>query len=179
MDKNLGDDTHTTGVGTAGTNVVATEYGDGKHHITKLVLTAVAITVGDNAALGVGSLIYTFPAGVISVKAATGSVALTMEDAIKTDTPEIGLGTVIASGAIATLGAGAATMEDIGGPHAMDDTNGTAELMDSVVALTQPLAIPAASAHTVHLNYADTWANVTDTDSGSTGTIWLEWALLA
>lgn len=179
MHKNLADDTHATGVGTAGTSVVATEYGDGKNHITKLVITAAALTVGDAAALGVGLLIYTFPAGIIAVKACGGSVGITMEDAITTDTPEIGVGTVIASGAIATLGAGDATMEDLAGPHVMNDTNGTAEVMDSNTALPKTLVIPAASAHAVNLNFADTWADVTDTDSAVSGTVWLEWSLLA
>ena len=179
MFKNLGDDTHETGVGTAGTSVVATEHGDGKNHVTKLVISSAALTVGDNVALGIGLLIYTFPAGIIAVKSSGGSVSMVMEDAVKTDTPEVGLGTVIAANTIATLGAGAATMEDIAGPHVMDDTNGTAEPLDSNVALPKTFVIPAASAHTVHLNFADTWANVSDTDSAVSGTIWLEWSLLA
>ena len=179
MDKNLGDDTHATGVGTAGTSVVATEYGDGKHHVTKLVITALSQVVGDNASLGVGSVIYTFPTGIIAIKAAGGSVAITVDFATKTDTPEIGLGTLIASTAIATLGAGNAAMEDICDGIATADCNGTARLMDSKLGeLTKVMA--AADSHVVNLNYADAWVDSSaDTGSSVTGTVWLDWTLLA
>lgn len=179
MDKNLGDDTHATGNGTVGaTTVVATEFGDGHNHVTKLVLTATVVTVGDNAALAVGVLIYTFPTGIINIKSAGGTVAMTMADTIKTDTPEVGLGTVIASGANATIGAFGATGEDITDGIAVADTNGTTRLLDSNLGEV-PFVVPAASAHTVHLNYADTWANVSTTAATVTGTVWLEWCLLA
>ena len=175
MDKNLGDDTHTTGVGTVGANVVATEYGDSKNHVTKLVLTAVAITVGDNAALGVGSLIYTFPAGAVYLHASHASLGITTAEGI-TDTPEVGLGTVIASGANATLGAVGATSEDIAGPVVLADTNGTASLLEQNK--VGDLIIAAADVHAVFLNFADTWANVSDASSTITGTVWLNWTLL-
>ena len=162
MDKNLGDDTHNVGIGTPGTNVVATEYGDGKRHVTLLTLSAVAITVGDNAALGVGALIYTFPAGAVYINSTHGSLAMTMADNINTDTPEMGIGTVIASGANATLGAVGLTAEDIAGPVVLTDTDGTASIF--VQHTVGDLIIAAADVHTVYVNFADTWANVTDTD---------------
>lgn len=176
MDKNLGDGTHTTGVGTVGTNVVATEYGNGKHHLTLLTLTAVAVTVGDNASLGVGALIYTFPAGACYLHATHGSLAMTMEDIEKSDTPEMAIGTVIATGAVSVLG-GTATFEDIGGTVVLADTNGAASIFEQTT--VGDLIIAASEAHTVHVNFADTWANVADTDSGVTGTVWLDWTLMA
>ncbi|TFH58824.1 MAG: hypothetical protein E4G91_09285, partial [Candidatus Zixiibacteriota bacterium] len=93
MHKNLADDTHTTNVGTAGTGVTATEYGDGRRHVTKLVLAGVAFTIGDTAALADGALIYTLPAGPIVVHSSSINVGLTLTTGTPTtDTPEIGLG---------------------------------------------------------------------------------------
>lgn len=163
--------------GTAGTNVTAVEYGDGMNHTTILTLTAVAITIGDTAALAMGALIYTFPAGALVINSATLSVGLNLTTGTPTtDTPEIGLGSVLASGANATLGASGATSEDICGPAVADDIAGTAEL----TSLAPALVIEASGgvAHLVHLNFADTWANVDNTAATATGTVVLNWTLL-
>lgn len=179
MDKNLGDGTISGSVanlGTVGTNVTAVEHGDSKNHITKLTLASVAVTVGDNAALGVGALIYTFPAGAVYLQSTHGSLAMTMADSIMNDTPEMGIGTVIASGANATLGAVGATSEDIAGPVVLTDTDGTVSIFEQHTVGT--LVIAAAAVHTVFINFADTWANVSDTDSTISGTVWLNWTLL-
>ena len=177
MDKNLADDTHGTNIGTEGTNVVAVEYGDGKNHVTFLTLTAAALTVGDNENLGVGILIYTFPAGALIVHAAQGSIATTVDFGTKTDQPEVGLGSLIGTGTITTLGAGT-DLENIAGPTVAADMNGTAVLIDSATAGN--LIIPLASAHTVHLNYADGWVDSSGDDGAFvTGTVWLNWTLFA
>ena len=179
MHKNLGDDTHATSAGTAGTGVTATEYGDGHNRVTKLVLSGVAITIGDNAALADGALIYTFPAGALVIESSSISVGLTLTTGTPTtDTPEIGLGTTIASGVNATLGAVAATAEDImagASTPVMADIAGTAEVFTHVT----NLKVEAADAHTVHINVADTWANVDDTAATLDGTVWIKWAFLA
>ncbi len=179
MNKNLGDDTHVTGVGTVPANIVATEYGDGKNHVTRLVLTAFSQIVGDNASLGVGNIIYTFPAGIIAINSAGGSVAMTVDFGTKTDTPEVGLGTLIASGAIATLGAGNAAMEDITDGIAMADVNGTARLMDSNLGEAIKV-MPAVASHVVYLHFAVAGVDSSaDTGSSITGTVWLNGTLLA
>jgi len=180
--RNLGDYDQVH-VGAIGTNVTAEEFGDPSHHVTKLTLSSVAITIGDTAALAMGALIYTFPAGIIHVQAADCSVGLTLTTGTPTtDTPEVGLGTTLASGANATLGAADAAAENIAGPSAMDDIAGTAEAFDSVVAAgtkSNTLVIAAAGDHTVYLNFADTWANVDDTAATASGTVYLSWTLLA
>ena len=174
MDKNLADGTHSVNVGTAGTGVTATEYGDGRNHVTKLVLSGVAFTIGDTAALADGALIYTLPAGPIVINSSSINVGLTLTTGTPTtDTPEIGLGTVIGTGAVAVLG-GTATFEDImggGSTPVMADVAGTAELFTHVA----NLKIETADAHTVHLNIADTWANVDDTAATVAGTVWIKW----
>lgn len=183
MDKNVGDGTTDSNVGTVGTNVTAVERGDEVHHVTILTLASVAITIGDNAALSMGSLIYTFPAGVVHVEAADCSVGLNLTTGTPTtDTPEVGLGTTIGSGANATLGAVDAAAENIAGPSAADDIAGTAEAFDSVTAAgtkSNTLVIASAGDHTVYLNFADTWADVDDTAATASGTVTLNWTLMA
>ena len=178
MNKNLADDTHATNVGTAGTGVTATEYGDGRNHVTKLTLASVALTIGDNASLGSGALIYTLPAGAILVNAASINVGVTLTTGTPTtDTPEIGLGTVVASGAVSVLG-GTATFENImagASTPVLADLAGTAELFTH----NPGLVIEAASAHTVYLNLADAYADVDDTDATASGTIYLAYTLMA
>lgn len=166
----------TTGsVGTAGTNVTAAEYGDALNHITILTLSSVAATIGDTASLAGGALIYTLPAGACVVRGATMSVGMTLTTGTPTtDTPEFGLGTTIGSGANATLGAVGAAAENILGPAVANNVAGTAELLTG----SPNLVIEAAGDHTVHFNYADAWANVTNTAATLSGTVVLEWTLL-
>jgi hypothetical protein len=161
--------------GTAGTNVTAEEFSDGLYRrFTKLTLAGVAITIGDDASLGMGALIYTFPAGPLVVNSAYINAGLTLTTGTPTtDTPEMGLGTVIASGAVAVLG-GTATFENIMGGAAtpvLANIAGTKKLFTHVSALK----MDAADAHTVHLNFADGWANVDNTAATANGTVILEW----
>lgn len=162
--------------GTAGTGVTAVEYSaDGKNFVTKLTLAAVAATIGDNAALAGGALIYTFPAGPIVVNSATINAGLTLTTGTPTtDTPELGLGTTQGSGVNATLGAVAATAENIAGPVVAGDIAGTA----AVSTLAPGLVIETASVHTVYFNYADTWADVDDTAATIDGTVYISWTKL-
>jgi hypothetical protein len=173
MDKNLADGTHASNLGTAGTGVTATEYGNGQIHLTKLVLSGVALTIGDNAALADGAIIYTFPAGAYQVLGASASVGVSLTTGTPTtDTPEVGLGSLIASGVQATLGAVNAACEDIAGPAVADDIAGTAELFGSGAGKY----FAAADSHVLHFNVADTWADVDDTAATADGTVWVSWA---
>jgi len=168
----LSDDTF----GTVGTNVTAVERVGGGNHTTVLTLASVAYTIGDNVSLADGALIYTFPTGPIVIHAANIAVGLTLTTGTPTtDTPEVGLGTVIGTGAVATLG-GTPTFEDILGPAVMDDVAGTIENLTG--GQFRHLAIEAADAHTVHLNIADAWANVDNTAATMSGTVVLNWGLL-
>jgi hypothetical protein len=99
--------TVTSNVGAAGTNVTAAETGNGVFHRTVLTLTAVAMTVAD-ATAGGGALIYTFPAGIISILGGSFSVAPTTTSTIASTlksgvTVEVGVGTESAgAGALTT-----------------------------------------------------------------------------
>lgn len=162
--------------GTAGTGVTATDYSaDGKHFVSKLVLSGVAATIGDNVSLAGGALIYTLPAGACIVRSASMSVGLTLTTGTPTtDTPELALGTTQGSGANATLGAVDAAAENILGPAVADDVAGTAEVLTAVT----DLALEAADDHTIYFNYADAWADVDDTAATLDGTVWIEWVKL-
>lgn len=166
-------------VGTANTGVTAVEYGNGFNHTTVLTVSQTdALTIADNAALSDGYLLYTLPAGAIVVNSAYMTMGITAASTeAQSDTPEVGLGTLIGSGVNATLGDVGANAENILGPATADDCNGTAEL------LTQGkfVAIEAADAHTVYFNVADTWADDTggDLTADIAGTVVLNWSFLA
>ncbi len=167
-------------VGTAATGLTVAEYGDGYNHTTVLTLSAFSIgNSADDASLALGKLIYTFPTGVICVNSAALAVGVTIADAVKTDTPEIGLGTVIGSGANATLGDVGATAENILEGAATADCNGTVKLISDFPTANTPLIIPAASAHTVYFNISDGWADLTAASAlTATGTIIIQWNYL-
>ena len=160
--------------GTASNSLTVEEYGDGLRHYTKLTLSAFEIgNAADGAALSFGALLYTLPAGVQKVNAVYASLALSGDAQAAADTPELGIGTVVGSGANATLGAVGATAEDILEGSAVADVNGTVNI-DSDLAVNQ--LVGSGDAKTLYLNLADTWASSADDDAiTATGTIVLEW----
>jgi hypothetical protein len=158
--------------GTAATGATAVEWGVQNQHTTVLTMADLALgTSGDNAAKAIGGLLYTFPAGIIQVDSVSLiNVGITADISVTTDTPEVGLGTTVGSGANATLGAVGAGAENLseGGDttNIAPDVAGTATINSTkkpTVASGDdgPLIIAAGSAHTVYFNAAVTWANVT------------------
>jgi len=167
-------------VGTANTGVTAVEYGDGYNHTTVLTVSQVdALTTGDNAALGDGYLLYTFPAGVILVNGSYMTMGMTATTEQQADTPLVGLGTVIATGAVANLTTPATFQDILTGQTALAD--GTAEVMALAPTAGAPFVILSGAAHTVHFNVADTWADDTSGDLSAdiAGTVVLNWTFLA
>jgi len=170
------------GVGNAGTpntGVSAVEYGDAKNHTTVLTVNqADALTVADNAALADGYLLYTFPAGAINIKSAHMDMEVNHADGESAaGAGEFGLGTTMASGANATLGASASTDEDICGPLASVDT---ADAAVSTV-LAGAFVGDDTATHACYFNVADTWGDVagTDLDADIVGTVTIHWTLLS
>lgn len=168
----------TTPVGT----VVIEETGDGRNMITKLTLTdfIVGALVGAGAALGIGNIVYAFPAGAhiengayfnLSLKAA-GTVVAT----------KLGLGSVIATGAIATLAT--ATFQDrlTGQTVSTDPAGGTAveALANTTAGVQTGIALNvAASVKNVFLNAAGTWIADNTGNLTATGTIVLRWTKMS
>lgn len=174
---------NTANVGTANTGVTAVEYGDGYNHVSVLTVSQTdALTTADNAAISDGYLLYTFPAGACVVDYAYMSMAMTSASTEQqSDTPDVGLGTVIGSGANATLNAVGATSENIITGQTAADANGTATVKTALPTAGTPFVIESADAHTVYFNVADTWADDTGADltADISGTVVLVWRFMA
>lgn len=178
---NLANPTTDANVGTANTGVTAVEYGDGTNHRTVLTVSqADALTIADNAALADGYKVYTFPTGVVVVKSVYMSMAISAASTeAQADTPDVGIGTVIASGVVATLD-GTGTFENLLTGQTAADANGTATVKTAVPTAGTSFVIESGDAHTVHFNAADTWADDTggDLTADIAGTIVIDWTFL-
>lgn len=165
-------------VGTAASGFTAVEYGDAFHHVTVLTVNTTLPAIAGGANLAVGKLAYTLPAGKILIKSALLNIALDEIDGnITADTPDVGIGTVIASGAVAVL-SGTATFENIVTGQTAADCNGTATVKATDPTAGVALEITAAGAHTIYLNVADGWAASGEAACPVTGTIIIEWLFL-
>lgn len=162
-------------VGTVGSYGTVAEYGDGTFHKTVISLSGALPAIAGGANLAVGRLIYTFPAGNIRVvSSCLKGVALKQTTGkITADTPVVGLGTVIGSGAVAVL-SGTSTFVDILAGQALADCNGTGK----IAAAAQTLTILSTAAHTVHLNVADGWAADGDPAAIMSGDVIITWEFL-
>lgn len=112
-------------IGTPGTGWTATEYGDNWSRTTLLRATTACSTIAIAAAANEahGQIIYTFPSKDIVIgPPAKYSIGLTAASH-PTDTPVVGLGTVIATGAVAVL-SGTATFQDVVTGTAISGENG-------------------------------------------------------
>jgi hypothetical protein len=177
--------TYGSGGGTSisGTTPVSTvaiqEFGDSYQKTTVLTLTdfIVGALAGAGAALGIGNIVYAYPAGEHMELGYYQSLSLKCAGtAVATDT---GLGSVIASGAIATLD-GTATFENrlTGQTITTSSTGGTAAAkMAGATAgiLTGIAQNAAASVKNVFLNSAGTWNANNTGNLTATGTIVLSW----
>lgn len=169
--------TRATVDGTAESGVTAVEEQSGQQQVTKLTFTDLAVAaIAAAAAEAVGKLLYTLPAGAILVRAAYMDAGLEGTDAlIDADTPDIGLGTLIGSGAVATLDLVGAAAENVLTGQLAANCTGTR----TVKGVTdQGLTIAPGDSHAVYLNVADTWAGA-DAGLKATGTIILEWVNLS
>jgi len=157
----------------AGTAI--TEYGDRKRHTSVIEIDTTLPAIAGGANLAVGKLIGTFPAGAVRVISTSMSVAITQtEDNITADTPDVGIGTTIASGVVAVLG-GTAGFENILTGQTAADCDGTA----TVKTLGTELIIAAGDAHLIHLNVADGWAADGDEAAILKGTVTINWEYFA
>lgn len=163
--------------GVAATGVTATHYSsDGKNFVTKLTVAQTdAFTVADNAALADGSLLYTFPAGAYAVSSVKMDLAVTLAEDTAQAAADLGLGSVVGSGAVAIL-SGTPTFEDYLTGQTPADCNGTSTL--KTVSSTK--VVEAADAHTLYANIAATWNDTAGADltGDLAGEVWFTWSLL-
>jgi len=160
--------------------VTAVEYGDGKDITTVLTLTnfVVGAFTPAAAALGMGNIVYAFPAGqhLELVYGFSGIVLTAVGTAVNAD---VGLGSVIGSGVVATLD-GTPTFENrlTGQTIATAAAGGAAAsaLLGATAGIGTGIALNvAASVKNVFLNAAGTWnANNTGNLTAS-GVITLKW----
>jgi len=148
--------------GTPQAGVTAMEYGDAYNHVTVLSFTDLAVP-GPTAAANEahGALLYTLPAGAQVVTAMGFGIALQGGGTVDADTPVVGIGSVLANGAVAVLN-GTATFMDYVTEQTAADCNGTTTNVGPIAATAGALTGIAmngpADAKTIHLNYADGWA---------------------
>jgi hypothetical protein len=163
-------------VGTSAATL-AQEGGYGARHTSKLTFTD--WDIGAIAAAGaeaIGKLIYTFPStGTIIVHHAGLVGDLDGVAAIAADTPDIGLGTVVGTGAVATLD-GTSTFENIMTGQTAPDCNETDFAAHVTPTAGTDLVITKGATNKVFLNVADTWADASATLL-FTGIIWLDWSV--
>ena len=172
-----GDIVTASNVGTSAATSVK-EYGDGFNHVT--VLTCTALTFNDepdNESVAMGDLIYTFPAGAIILDSAYMNISFLQGGTPTTDTPDMGLGTVIGTGVVTTLD-GTAEFEDIITGQTMTDVAATATVVASIPSVGAPLFIASGDAHTVPVNAADAWQDITNPAITYTGVVVLIWKFL-
>lgn len=168
--------------GTPGTGVTAAEYGNGFTHTTVLTLGALAVlpAIAGGASLGVGVLLYTFPAGSQIIKAARMAVGITQTQGhINADTPTVGLGTTIASGAVAVL-SGTAGFQNVAVGKAAANCTGTATVQ-TALATASPfgLVTETGGTKTLYFNAAFAWAASGDAAAALSGTVSLDWQTMA
>lgn len=173
-------------IGTAGGDVTVVEKRAGIFRVTEITIPSqVILTTVGGENLAAGLLLYTFPDGNVNLINAAMHVFLTGTTAHENDTPEVALGTTIASGAQATLGAVAATAEDIFGPHVIagiedDGTEGALNLSGVPGTTANKGAgyfFYTGDTRTVHLNIADGWAATAGTVTAA-GKVYLTWIAL-
>lgn len=160
-------------VGTAATGCSAAEFGDGHLHRTVLTFADLAIITPTAAANKAGGVkIYSFPAGVVVTRAQYINASLNaINDVCAADTPVIGIGTTIGSGAVAVL-SGTAGFVNMTAGAAVADCNATEKLNT----VNTQLVVNAADSHDVFLNVAGSW---TGADSiTATGTVVIEWSFI-
>jgi len=173
----FGEDVQTVGTVATATGLAVTEEGDAINHKTILTLTDFAVGSAVAAAdLAVGALLYTLPAGAQIVKAVYFNVALTGTITIVGDTPDIGVGSTIGTGAIALLTTTMIDYVDGQTSGAISGANAVTVLKTATAGAFTGIALNvAASAKTFYLNCADGWAGAGDVTA--TGVIHIMWQM--
>jgi len=166
-----------TPLGTQAANTELAEYGDGNQMNSIIEFTDLVVgtpTAGGNK--GIGVKIFTFPAGMHLCIVSSISVGLTV-GGVTTDTPDIGLGSVIATGTVAVL-SGTATFEDYLTGQTAADCAGTTvrKALGATAGIGTGIALnQVGDVKDVFLNVADGWDAGVTGDLTATGRIVLSW----
>jgi hypothetical protein len=149
--------------------------GEGGFWRTVVTANTAFADIPGGANLGLGLRAISFPAGDVLVMATDMALALTQTQGFVTaDTPDIGIGTTVASGVVTVLGGTAAFENMLTGQTA---TNCNGAVTNAFV--NTALVIPTANSHDVFVNVADGWAASGDDALRLTGTVTILWAKVA
>ncbi len=167
-------------LGTLGVGVTAEHYSsDGVHIVSKFTLNQVMPAIVGGTNLSVGVLMWTFPAGVHSLKSTRIAIALTQSEGnVNADTPDLGLGDTVGSGANTNLSSVAAS-ENIHIGQTANNCTGTVEDDALIQASAGNIINEAAGRKGVWINVADGWAASGDAALAVTGEVWIEWTRLS
>lgn len=164
----------TTGFTGAAADDCSAEEFDNVVRKTKITIEAFDQTVA-NANLAFGKKIYDFPEGYIKILACV--VDVTLSAATCTATPEVGVGTVLAAGVNATLGAAGATTENILDGTAMSaiDADGTQYLVNGALESDQAAGFDGHTTPVdLYINFAAGWGAADDvTIEGTVEITWM------
>ena len=153
----------------------AETWGDKGQYHTRITVNSAFPDIAGGANLAVGKKMFDYPAGEIFVERSSYALALNeTQDNVVADTPDLGIGTTIASGVVAVLG-GTAAFENIITGQTMADCNGTVK----TASVDTPLVIATADSHSVFLNVADGWAASGDDGLLVSGTVDIFWQRIA
>ncbi len=178
-------------VTTGGTTAVI-ELGDSVNHLVKLTMTSFVIgTIVSSTSLGIGASMYTLPAGALIVDQATLTGSIVTSGSTKTGTPEIGIGTVIASGAVAVL-SGTQTFQNVmsgsasGGSGTGSDASSLAPDLNSTTfqkislsTITPMIKASGGQARALFLNAAAAWGANTGGTLTFTGVIHIRYRIIS
>lgn len=161
-------------IGTGPTGQSVQEGGTSARHTTKITLVDFDLgAVAAAADEAIGALLYTFPTtGDIIVHKASIVGSLQGQAAIAADTPDFGLGTVVAEGAVSVL-SGTATFENIVTGQTLPDCDGTQFIVHTAPTAGGDLALTKGT-NAIYMNAADGWA-AASSDLLFSGTVWIDW----
>lgn len=167
---------YSSAAGSAGTNVVATEYSNGRDFTTVLAMTDVALTPTIPAnAEAAGAIIYTFPSGVYVAHACRMDINSGVVDSA-TNAADMGVGSVIASGDVSVL-SGTSGFEDWVTGQTVADVSSIATDKATLMTAGGSTVFEAADSHVLHINIAATW-NSTVSSLTLTGTVTVNWTFM-
>jgi len=153
----------------AGTSVKY--WGNLPEILVKVTFTDFTIDSGDDASLAVGKAFFVPPEYSVVQEAEMNVTVLHLDSAAQDETPDVGLGTVVGSGAVNVLG-GTAGFENI----IAGQTSGVIDGTNPVRACNRNLC-QLLTANGVFLNLAAAWDNVSDTTMQVTGEVFLRWRM--
>ncbi len=165
--------------------VTFNEYSTGADVVTVLTLTnfVVGALAGAGAALGVGNIVYAFPASDQHLELVSSFDNISLTATGTAVTTKLGLGSVIASGAVSVL-SGTATFQDrLTGVNAATAAGGGTAI-SSMAAATAGIGTGialnvAASVKNVFLNAAGTWNADNTGNLTANGRIFLKWTRMS